>query len=124
MLLIWETVGLPRSIEREGTPSFEIRGSVASLGGRRRITSLTDADPRRRPGLQAKPNGTATAVFDIVESTFVEGGVRSVPPHPLGVTTHRPNESALKMDGAQACYPYLAARVETMPWRVGRRGGQ
>ena len=27
------------------------------------------------------------------------------------------------MDGAQAYYPYLAARVETMPWRVGRRGG-
>jgi hypothetical protein len=40
------------------------------------------------------------------------------------VTTHLPNELALKMDGAQACYPYLAARVETMPWRVGRRGGR
>jgi hypothetical protein len=39
------------------------------------------------------------------------------------VITHRPNEPALKMDGAQACYPYLAARVEITPWRVGRRGG-
>jgi hypothetical protein len=27
------------------------------------------------------------------------------------------------MDGAQAYYPYSAARVETMPGRVGRRGG-
>jgi hypothetical protein len=27
------------------------------------------------------------------------------------------------MDGAQACYPYLAVGVETMPRRVGRRGG-
>jgi len=26
------------------------------------------------------------------------------------------------MDGAQACYPYLAVGVETMPRRVGRRG--
>ncbi|PWY61735.1 hypothetical protein BO70DRAFT_407992 [Aspergillus heteromorphus CBS 117.55] len=39
------------------------------------------------------------------------------------VTTHGPNELALKMDGAQACYPYLAVGVETMPRRVGRRGG-
>ena len=31
------------------------------------------------------------------------------------VTTHLPNELALKMDGAQAYYQYLAARVETMP---------
>ncbi|PLB42800.1 hypothetical protein P170DRAFT_491183 [Aspergillus steynii IBT 23096] len=37
------------------------------------------------------------------------------------VTTHGPNELALKMDGAQACYPYLAVGVETMPRRVGRR---
>ena len=28
------------------------------------------------------------------------------------VTTHLPNELALKMDGAQACYPYLAVSVE------------
>ena len=28
------------------------------------------------------------------------------------------------MDGAQACYPYPAARVEARPWRVGRRGGR
>ncbi len=40
------------------------------------------------------------------------------------VTTHLPNELALKMDGAQACYPHLAATAEAMPWRVGRRGGQ
>src|SRR5580692_8996022 len=39
------------------------------------------------------------------------------------VTTHLPNELALKMDGAQACYPYSAAGAETMPQRVGRRGG-
>ena len=39
------------------------------------------------------------------------------------VTTHGPNELALKMDGAQACYPYLAVGVETTPRRVGRRGG-
>lgn len=31
------------------------------------------------------------------------------------VTTHLPNELALKMDGAQACYLYLAFMVETMP---------
>ena len=31
------------------------------------------------------------------------------------VTTHLPNELALKMDGAQACYLYFAVRVETMP---------
>ena len=31
------------------------------------------------------------------------------------VTTHLPNELALKMDGAQACYLYLAVMVETMP---------
>ena len=31
------------------------------------------------------------------------------------VTTHLPNELALKMDGAQACYLYLALMVETMP---------
>ena len=30
------------------------------------------------------------------------------------VTTHLPNELALKMDGAQACYPYLAVSVEVM----------
>ena len=42
----------------------------------------------------------------------------------LGVTTHRPNALAMKMDGAQAYYPYIAANVETMRWRVGRRGGQ
>ena len=27
------------------------------------------------------------------------------------------------MDGAQACYPYLAVRVEVTRGRVGRRGG-
>lgn len=37
--------------------------------------------------------------------------------------THLPNELALKMDGAQACYSYLAVGVEAMPRRVGRRGG-
>ncbi|PWY61639.1 hypothetical protein BO70DRAFT_408592 [Aspergillus heteromorphus CBS 117.55] len=31
------------------------------------------------------------------------------------VTTHGPNELALKMDGAQACYPYLAVGVERCP---------
>lgn len=31
------------------------------------------------------------------------------------VTVILPNELALKMDGAQAYYQYLAARVETMP---------
>jgi hypothetical protein len=28
------------------------------------------------------------------------------------VTTHLPNELALKMDGAQACYPYSTVRVK------------
>ena len=37
--------------------------------------------------------------------------------------THLPNELALKMDGAQACYLYFAAMVDMKPWRVGRRGG-
>ena len=36
------------------------------------------------------------------------------------VITH---ELALKMDGAQACYPYPAAGADIMPQRVGRRGG-
>jgi hypothetical protein len=40
------------------------------------------------------------------------------------VTTHLPNELALKMDGAQACYPYLTAIVGSKQWRVGRRGGR
>ncbi len=40
------------------------------------------------------------------------------------VTTQLLNERALKMDGAQAHYPEFTARVETMPWHVGRRGGQ
>ena len=31
------------------------------------------------------------------------------------VTTHRPNELALKMDGAQACYLYSTVRVDMMP---------
>ena len=39
------------------------------------------------------------------------------------VTTHLPNEPALKMDGAQAWCPYLAVAVEARPRRVGRRGG-
>ena len=30
------------------------------------------------------------------------------------VTTHLPNELALKMDGAQACYPYLTVSVKVM----------
>ena len=32
-----------------------------------------------------------------------------------GVTTHLPNELALKMDGAQACYLYFAVKVKKMP---------
>src|SRR3954466_5395698 len=39
------------------------------------------------------------------------------------VTTHLPNELALKMDGAQACYLYPSAGAKFMPRRVGRRGG-
>ena len=39
------------------------------------------------------------------------------------VTTHLPNELALKMDGAQANDLYSAPRVDTMPWGVGRRRG-
>jgi len=39
------------------------------------------------------------------------------------VTTHQPNESALKMDGASACYPYLTAPLELIAERVGWRGG-
>ncbi len=31
------------------------------------------------------------------------------------VTTHLPNESALKMDGAQACYLYPTVRVNVKP---------
>lgn len=31
------------------------------------------------------------------------------------VTTHLPNELALKMDGAQACYLYFTVRVDMMP---------
>lgn len=31
------------------------------------------------------------------------------------VTTHLPNELALKMDGAQACYLYSTVRVDMMP---------
>ena len=41
------------------------------------------------------------------------------------VTTHLPNELALKMDGAEACYLYLTAReeCECNLARVGGRGG-
>ena len=39
--------------------------------------------------------------------------------------THLPNERALKMDGAQASYPYPAARVKPQRRaRVGGRGGR
>ena len=31
------------------------------------------------------------------------------------VTTHLPNELALKMDGAQACYPYPTVKVNAKP---------
>ena len=101
-------------------------------------------------GLQTKWDGPPVGGFDIVETASARmwrgiGGslesdrseqFSSTPAqldpgdgsrrrsHFRGVTTHRPNELALKMDGAQACYPYLAAGVETMPRRVGRRGGQ
>jgi hypothetical protein len=39
------------------------------------------------------------------------------------VTTHLPNEPALKMDGAQACHPYPAVGAGSRPRRVGVRGG-
>ena len=38
--------------------------------------------------------------------------------------THLPNELALKMDGAQACYPYLAVEEKLkILQRVGGRRG-
>ncbi len=37
--------------------------------------------------------------------------------------THLPNEAALKMDGAQACRLYPAARDKWNRWQVGGRGG-
>src|ERR1700743_3409177 len=40
------------------------------------------------------------------------------------VTTHLPNELALKMDGAQARYPYPPPWVRSRPRGVGRRGGR
>ena len=39
------------------------------------------------------------------------------------VTTHLPNESALKKDGAQACRLYLAVEANARLPRVGGRGG-
>src|SRR5215467_13206027 len=39
------------------------------------------------------------------------------------VTTHLPNELALKMDGAEACRLYPAVGALVRPQRVGRRGG-
>ena len=40
------------------------------------------------------------------------------------VTTHLPNESALKKDGAQACRLYLAVEANARLPRVGGRGGR
>jgi hypothetical protein len=40
------------------------------------------------------------------------------------VTTHLPNEAALKMDGAEACYPYSAFPFTLVRGRVGGRGGR
>ena len=40
------------------------------------------------------------------------------------VTTHLPNESALKKDGAQACGLYLAVVTNARSPRVGGRGGR
>ena len=38
--------------------------------------------------------------------------------------THLPNELALKMDGAEACYPYPAVHLTSrVGGRVGGRGG-
>jgi len=37
------------------------------------------------------------------------------------VTAHRPNGSALKMDGAQAVYRYVAGSVNAKRCRVGGR---
>src|SRR5215469_5791962 len=37
------------------------------------------------------------------------------------VTTHLPNELALKMDGAQACYPYPAVRRQARYARTSRQ---
>ena len=39
------------------------------------------------------------------------------------VTTHEPNESALKMDGASTGYRYSTVGLNAMDRRVGRRGG-
>ncbi len=38
------------------------------------------------------------------------------------VTTHLPNELALKMDGAEACYLYSTAGASATRQRVGGRG--
>ena len=40
------------------------------------------------------------------------------------VTTHLPNESALKKDGAQACCLYMAVEANARLPRVGGRGGR
>ena len=40
------------------------------------------------------------------------------------VTTHLPNQLALKMDGAQASHLYLAVGTSTTFRRVGGRGGR
>ena len=40
------------------------------------------------------------------------------------VTTHLPNELALKMDGTQVCYPHLPVSVQVTRQRVGRCGGR
>ena len=39
------------------------------------------------------------------------------------VTTHLPNQLALKMDGAEASYPDSAVGARGRPRRVGGRGG-
>ena len=39
------------------------------------------------------------------------------------VTTHLPNQLALKMDGAQVSYPYPAVGSSGLTRRVGGRGG-
>ena len=84
--------------------------------------------PATAPGcLDAPPIGVRLAVGGLPPIHRLNGADRGPPPRlrysrlraPRGRlsprTTHRPNELALKMDGAQACYLYLAVRVEMMP---------
>ena len=91
---------MPLTFDHDGYVNFTIGGDMLSL----------------------KYTGKATKTKDLVMMTKTLCSFGDfVVANGMGVTTHLPNEPALKMDGAQACYPYPIVRLCVLVGRVGRR---